>query len=145
MQVSSSGWSKLKHSIQEKILFGNEPTPELFAILTVYFVQGILRLSRLAVSFFLKDELGLSPAEVSALFGIVVLPWIIKPLFGFFSDGFPIFGYRRRPYLILSGILGTLAWVAMATVVHSSLAATTAILLSSLSVAVSDVIVGLHW
>ncbi|MGB3652227.1 MAG: folate/biopterin family MFS transporter [Rivularia sp. (in: cyanobacteria)] len=141
MQVSSSGWSKLKHSIQEKILFGNEPTPELFAILTVYFVQGILRLSRLAVSFFLKDELGLSPAEVSALFGIVVLPWIIKPLFGFFSDGFPIFGYRRRPYLILSGILGTLAWVAMATVVHSSWAATTAILLSSLSVAVSDVIV----
>ena len=141
MQVSSSGWFKLKHSIQEKILFGNEPTAELFAILTVYFVQGILRLSRLAVSFFLKDELGLSPAEVSALFGIVVLPWIIKPVFGFFSDGFPIFGYRRRPYLILSGILGTLAWVAMATVVHSSWAATTAILLSSLSVAVSDVIV----
>ena len=141
MQVSSSGWSKVKDSIQEKILFGNEPTAELFAILTVYFVQGILRLSRLAVSFFLKDELGLSPAEVSALFGIIVLPWIIKPLFGFFSDGFPIFGYRRRPYLILSGILGTLAWVAMATVVHSSWAATTAILLSSLSVAVSDVIV----
>ncbi len=75
------------------------------------------------------------------MFGIVVLPWIIKPLFGFFSDGFPIFGYRRRPYLILSGILGTLAWVAMATVVHSSPAATIAILLSSLSVAVSDVIV----
>ena len=141
MLVSTSGWSKVKHSIQEKILFGNEPTPELFAILTVYFVQGILGLSRLAVSFFLKDELGLSPAEVSALFGIVVLPWVIKPVFGFFSDGFPIFGYRRRPYLILSGILGALAWVGMATVVHSSWAAVTAILLSSLSVAVSDVIV----
>lgn len=141
MLVSSSGWSKVKHLIQEKILFGNEPTPELFAILTVYFVQGILGLSRLAVSFFLKDELGLSPAEVSALFGIIVLPWIIKPVFGFISDGFPIFGYRRRPYLILSGILGALAWAGMATVVHSSWAATTAILLSSLSVAVSDVIV----
>ncbi len=141
MLVSSSGWSKVKHSIQEKILFGNEPTPELLAILTVYFVQGILGLSRLAVSFFLKDELGLSPAEVSALFGIIVLPWIIKPLFGFFSDGFPILGYRRRPYLILSGILGAVAWAGMATVVNSSWAATTAILLSSLSVAVSDVIV----
>ncbi|MGB3636808.1 MAG: folate/biopterin family MFS transporter [Rivularia sp. (in: cyanobacteria)] len=141
MQVSSSRWYKLKHLIQEKILFGNEPTAELFAILTVYFVQGILGLSRLAVSFFLKDELGLSPAEVSALFGIIVLPWVIKPVFGFFSDGFPIFGYRRRPYLILSGILGAVAWVGMATVVHSSWAATTAILLSSLSVAVSDVIV----
>ncbi len=141
MLVSSSGWSKVKNLIKEKVLFGNEPTAELLAILTVYFVQGILGLSRLAVSFFLKDELGLSPAEVSALFGIIVLPWIIKPLFGFFSDGFPIFGYRRRPYLILSGILGAVAWVGMATVVHSSWAATTAILLSSLSVAVSDVIV----
>ncbi|MEB3215701.1 MAG: folate/biopterin family MFS transporter [Nostocales cyanobacterium 94392] len=141
MLVSSSDWSKIKQLIKEKILFGNEPTAELFAILTVYFVQGILGLSRLAVSFFLKDELGLSPAEVSALFGIIVLPWIIKPLFGFFSDGFPIFGYRRRPYLILSGILGAVSWVAMATIVHSSWAATTAIALSSLSVAVSDVIV----
>ncbi|NJM22301.1 MAG: folate/biopterin family MFS transporter [Richelia sp. RM2_1_2] len=141
MLVSSSDWSKIKQLIKEKILFGNEPTAELFAILTVYFVQGILGLSRLAVSFFLKDELGLSPAEVSALFGIIILPWIIKPLFGFISDGFPIFGYRRRPYLILSGILGAIAWVAMATIVHSSWAATTAIALSSLSVAVSDVIV----
>ncbi|MBE9216827.1 folate/biopterin family MFS transporter [Plectonema cf. radiosum LEGE 06105] len=141
MLVSSSSWFKIKQLIKERILFGNEPTAELFAILTVYFVQGILGLSRLAVSFFLKDELGLSPAEVSALFGIIVLPWIIKPLFGFFSDGFPIFGYRRRPYLILSGILGAIAWVSMATIVHSSWAATTAIALSSLSVAVSDVIV----
>ena len=141
MSVSSSGWSKVKHSIQEKILFGNEPTAELFAILTVYFVQGILGLSRLAVSFFLKDELGLSPAEVSALVGVTVIPWVIKPLFGFFSDGFPIFGYRRRPYLILSGMLGTVSWVFMATIVHSSWAAIIAIVLSSLSVAVSDVIV----
>ena len=141
MQVSSSGWSKVKDSIKEKILFGNEPTAELLAILTVYFVQGILGLSRLAVSFFLKDELGLSPAEVSALFGITALPWVVKPLFGFFSDGFPILGYRRRPYLILSGILGAVSWVMMGTIVHSSWAAVTAIALSSLSVAVSDVIV----
>ena len=30
----------------------------------VYFVQGILGLSRLAVSFFYKDELHIDPAEV---------------------------------------------------------------------------------
>jgi hypothetical protein len=30
----------------------------------VYFVQGILGLSRLAVSFFFKDELHIEPAEV---------------------------------------------------------------------------------
>ncbi|HEY9769395.1 MAG TPA: folate/biopterin family MFS transporter [Coleofasciculaceae cyanobacterium] len=132
------GWKKL---IQAKILFGNEPTPELLAILTVYFVQGILGLARLAVSFFLKDDLGLTPAEVAALTGITALPWIIKPLFGFVSDGLPIFGYRRRPYLILAGLLGSASWVALATLVDNALTATLVILLTSLSVAISDVIV----
>ncbi|MCC5636887.1 folate/biopterin family MFS transporter [Nostoc sp. CHAB 5844] len=141
MLIDSSGLSKVKDSITEKIFFGHEPSAELIAILSVYFVQGILGLARLAVSFFLKDELLLSPAEVSAMFGVVALPWMIKPLFGFISDGLPIFGYRRRPYLILSGILGAIAWVSMATIVHSSWAATLAIALSSLAIAVSDVIV----
>lgn len=127
--------------VKAKLLLGNEPTPELLAILLVYFVQGILGLSRLAVSFFLKDDLGLSPSEVSALLGITVLPWTIKPLFGFLSDGLPIAGYRRRSYLVLSGLLGTAAWVALATVVDSPATAVAAIALSSLSVAVSDVIV----
>lgn len=140
MLVSPSGVSKLKESLKEKVFFGNEPTPELIAILLIYFVQGILGLARLAVSFFLKDELGMSPAEVSATLGVVAIPWIIKPLFGFMSDGLPIFGYRRRPYIFLSGLLGTSAWVGLATIVHTPLAATGAIALSSLSLAVSDVI-----
>ncbi|MDZ8055948.1 MAG: folate/biopterin family MFS transporter [Aulosira sp. ZfuVER01] len=141
MLIHSSGLSKVKDSVTEKIFFGHEPNAELIAILTVYFVQGILGLARLAVSFFLKDELLLSPTQVSALLGIVALPWIIKPVFGFISDGLPIFGYRRRPYLILSGILGTVSWVSLATIVHTTWAATCAIALGSLSVAVSDVIV----
>jgi folate/biopterin transporter len=141
MLIDSSGLSKVKDSVKEKIFFGHEPSAELIAILSVYFVQGILGLARLAVSFFLKDELLLSPAEVSAMLGVVALPWMIKPVFGFMSDGLPIFGYRRRPYLILSGILGAIAWVSMATIVDNSWKATMAIALSSLAIAVSDVIV----
>ncbi|MEH1841090.1 MAG: folate/biopterin family MFS transporter [Nostoc sp.] len=141
MVLQSSGLSKVKDSLTQKIFLDNEPNAELIAILTVYFVQGILGLSRLAVSFFLKDELLLSPVQVSALLGIVFLPWMIKPVFGFISDGLPIFGYRRRPYLILSGILGTASWASLATIVHTSWAATLAIALGSLSVAMSDVIV----
>jgi len=141
MFISSSGWTQVKESLTKKLFLGYEPTPELIAILLVYFVQGILGLARLAVSFFLKDELGLSPAQVSALIGIVALPWIIKPVFGFVSDGMPIFGYRRRPYLVLSGILGAISWVSLATMVHTPMAATLALGLGSLSVAFSDVIV----
>ncbi|NES99510.1 MAG: folate/biopterin family MFS transporter [Sphaerospermopsis sp. SIO1G2] len=141
MLIETSGLPKAKDSFGKRILLGNDPTPELIAILAVYAVQGILKLARLALSFFLKDELNLTPVEVSALLGVVAIPWMIKPLFGFISDGLPIFGYRRRPYLVLSGILGTVAWVSMGTIVNSSWAATLAIALSSLSVAFSDVIV----
>lgn len=140
MFIAPTNLTKIKEWCKEKLFFGNEPTPELIAILLIYFVQGILGLARLAVSFFLKDELAMSPAEVSVLLGVVALPWIVKPLFGFLSDGLPILGYRRRPYIILSGLLGTFSWIALATVVHNPIAAAGTIMLSSLSVAVSDVI-----
>ena len=141
MTISLPNSRQFKALLTEKLFFGNEPTPELIAILLIYFVQGVVGLARLAVSFFLKDELGLSPAQVSALIGIAMLPWMVKPLFGFISDGLPVFGYRRRPYLILSGFLGCAGWLAMATIVHSAWAATLAIALASLGVALSDVIV----
>ncbi|MCL1468178.1 folate/biopterin family MFS transporter [Argonema galeatum] len=140
MLISPSGKSWFKEFLTKRVFFGVEPSRDLIAILLVYLVMGILGLARLAISFFLKDELGLSPAEVSVLMGIAALPWVVKPLFGFMSDGLPIFGYRRRPYLVLAGLLGSAAWVSLATVVHSTWAATVAIALSSLSSMVSDVI-----
>jgi folate/biopterin transporter len=98
-------------------------------------------LSRLAVSFFLKDELLLSPAQMSAIIGISTIPWMIKPLYGFIADILPLFGYHRKTYIFLSGIIGSAAWVGLGTIVHSSSIATMMILLCSLSVALSDVIV----
>lgn len=130
-----------KGTCKRFLLFGNEPTPELFAILTVYFIQGVLGLAQLAVKFFLKDDLGLSPTRMAALSGIIALPWVIKPLFGFLSDGVPIAGYRRRPYLILAGILGSLAWIALATIARDGWTATVFLILTSVSVATSDVII----
>jgi len=141
MTDSSISKGSLQQFVEKRLLFGQEMSLELSAILLVYFVQGILGLARLAVSFFLKDDLGLTPAEVAALTGIATAPWTIKPLFGFISDGFPIWGYRRRPYLVLSGLLGAASWLAMATVVNTGWSAIAAITLSSLAVAVGDVIV----
>lgn len=141
MVVSAPDSPRFKVALKQTLLFGQEPSWELFAILVVYFVQGILGLARLATSFFLKDDLGLTPAEVAAMMGVVSLPWVIKPVFGFLSDSLPIFGYRRRSYLLLSSILGCGSWMAMGTVVHSAIAAMIAITLCSLAIAVSDVIV----
>ena len=113
---------------------------ELGAIAIIYFVQGAIALSQLSVSFFLKDDLGFSPAEVASMVGITMLPWTVKPLYGLISDGFPVFGYRRRPYLLLSSILGIFAWVSMGSWVTTPFWAIAMIATGSLSLAFSDAI-----
>ena len=71
------------------------------------------------------------------------LPIHSQPLYGFLSDGFPIAGYRRRSYLAISGIMGSISWLALSSswLVDSPAKATAVCILSSLSVAVSDVVV----
>lgn len=114
---------------------------ELVAIGVIYFIQGALGLAQLAVSFFFKDDLGLTPAETASLIGLVMVPWTVKPFYGFISDSVPIWGYRRRPYLVFFGILGALAWVGMATIVDSAPLAVLFIGIASLSVSFSDALI----
>ncbi|GAA0173713.1 transporter [Lithospermum erythrorhizon] len=138
----SKSYSRRNRSFFSSIsCFGVELTPDNIAVAMVYFVQGVLGLSRLAVSFYLKDDLHLDPAETAVISGFSSLPWLVKPLYGFISDSFPLFGYRRRSYLVLSGLLGALSWSLMATMVDSKYSAAFCILLGSLSVAFSDVVV----
>ncbi|XP_051127978.1 folate-biopterin transporter 1, chloroplastic isoform X2 [Andrographis paniculata] len=132
---------KRKCSINSIKCFGVELTPDNIAVAMVYFVQGVLGLSRLAVSFYLKDDLHLEPAETAIISGVSTLPWLVKPLYGFISDSIPLFGYRRRSYLVMSGLLGALSWSLMATFVNSKYGVAFCIFLGSLSVAFSDVVV----
>ena len=50
-------------------------TPDIIAIMTIYFVQGAIGLSRLAVTYFMKDSLNITPSELAAIQGITTLPW----------------------------------------------------------------------
>ncbi|KAF2285404.1 hypothetical protein GH714_003563 [Hevea brasiliensis] len=43
--------------------------------------------------------------EYAVISGFSSLPWLVKPLYGFISDSVPVFGYQRRSYLVLSGLL----------------------------------------
>jgi hypothetical protein len=67
-----------------------DPTPDIIVISAIYFVEGTLGLARLMQTFLFKDKLHLSPTEIYVTMGIMTLPWTIKPLYGFLSDGFPI-------------------------------------------------------
>jgi len=135
--------------VGDNIFLGIAPTPEILAIATIYFVEGALGLAGLAQTFLLKDELSLGPAEVSALGGLFILPWTVKPIYGFLSDAFPLFGYRRRSYLVLAGLLGCFGYAALGQNfwgVFSGTAAAargstiSALVLASTGVAISDVV-----
>ena len=52
--------------------------------------------------------------QVAFLTSFAAFPWVVKPLYGFLSDTVPIFGYRRRSYLVICGVLGarlSLSWL----------------------------------
>jgi len=138
--LSTDDMRKSKPGSRYYTAFGVDLSPDNMAVAIVYFVQGVLGLARLAVSFYLKDDLHLDPAETAVVSGFSSLPWLVKPLYGFISDSIPLFGYRRRSYLFLSGLLGAFSWSLMATVVSSKYSAAFSILLGSLSVAFSDVV-----
>jgi hypothetical protein len=41
------------------------------------------------------------------------LPWYFKPFVGIFTDAFPIFGSRRKTYILLSAALAVVSWFAL--------------------------------
>jgi folate/biopterin transporter len=98
--------------------FKDALTPQkmmLFVILVVAFVQGVISLADLSVSYLYKDDYHMSPAEVAVAQGITGLPWIIKPVWGMISDNIPLFGYRRKSYLLCGGILAAMCYFLLST------------------------------
>ncbi len=71
----------------------------------VYFSQGIGSLAGQPLFFYLKETMGLPASTIMVLGSLTTAPWMIKPLYGWISDTFPLWGYRRKSYMILSGLL----------------------------------------
>lgn len=90
------------------------------AYLLIAFHQGVSYISKLAVQYFFKDELKIEPHILAQINSITELPWAIKPLLGMLTDFFPIFGYRRKVYIIICGIVNLLCWMMMATYTHTT-------------------------
>ena len=84
----------------------------LFAV--VYFSQGMYYVFAQPLTLFLKETLGLSATQIATFGWITLLPWVIKPLYGFLSDSVPLFGYRRKSYFILSCAVAAVAGLLLA-------------------------------
>jgi len=86
------------------------PPPDLkfyFVTSWVLFLEGLSGISGLAVSYFYKNTLKVDPATLTQVMSMTNLPWTCKPIYGFVSDAFPIFGYRQVVNAIHSTIINT--------------------------------------
>lgn len=68
------------------------------------------------IRFLLKDQLGLSATQMAMWLWLALLPWSLKPIAGLLTDAVPLFGSRRKHYLVLSTLLAGLMWFALGLV-----------------------------
>src|SRR5580700_9831924 len=75
-------------------------------------------LARLPLQNLLKNELHLDRSSNAAFFFWAGLAWYLKPFAGIVTDAFPLFGNRRKSYILLSATLAALAWLALTVTPH---------------------------
>jgi BT1 family len=70
-------------------------------------------LGRIPLQNLLKNQLHMDRAANAAFFFWIGLAWYFKPFLGIVTDAFPIFGSRRKNYMLIGAALATLAWFAL--------------------------------
>ena len=70
-------------------------------------------LTRLPLQNLLKNELHLDRSSNAAFFFWAGLAWYLKPFAGIVTDAFPLFGNRRKSYILVSACFAALAWLAL--------------------------------
>ena len=68
-------------SESKQILADRAVTMAVVCAAWVLMLQGLGGLQGLAFSYFMKDELKVSPALLSSINSVTALPWVIKPLY----------------------------------------------------------------
>ena len=111
----------------------------LFAVL--YFAQGMWYLPIQTLTVVLKER-GLSAGAVATFTTITTIPWLVKPVYGLVSDFIPLWGRRRKSYLLLTSSLAAAAGLALGFgVEHTYWRLATLFTLMGLGLAFTDVIV----
>lgn len=75
--------------------------PSYLPVLMVYFAYGALGVIDVTQSFWVKEELTLTPSELAAIAVWVLLPWTVKMVFGELVDCVPLFGSQRGSYVLV--------------------------------------------
>ncbi len=123
------------HRLVERLLW-------FFAL--VYIVEGmgqVVGLISQPLTYFLKQVHGWTPVQVTAFITLFNLPWVIKPLYGLISDFLPLFGYRRKSYLLLANA-AAIAGYLWATQIEAPNVLVFALMITAYAMAISSTLCG---
>jgi MFS family permease len=88
----------------------------LGAFVTTIAQPGVI--GRLPLRILLKDDLHLGAQALATFMFVSTFAWNVKPVAGLLSDAFPLFGTRRRHYMIAGAGLAALSWLALGVAPH---------------------------
>jgi MFS family permease len=109
-------------------------------VLVTYFCYGASGITAIALLYFQKDALGVTPAEAAAIAFWVALPWSTKMVAGVASDVHPIFGSRRVSYLLLGALLAFAGYAWLATTASTKGTYLAAMVIIAVGFMVQDVV-----
>ena len=109
-------------------------------VLVPYFCYGASAITAIALLFFQKSALGITPADAAAIAFWVALPWSTKMVAGVASDVYPILGSHRKAYLLLGAVTSLVGYALLATVVSSRGTYLAAMVLVTIGFMVQDVV-----
>lgn len=55
----------------------------------------------LPLTIYLKDNLGLSPAQLATFSSLIFSPWLVRPIYGMIGDAVSLFGYQFKSYFFI--------------------------------------------
>jgi hypothetical protein len=109
-------------------------------VLVSYFAYGATAITSVALLWFQKETLNLTPAEVAHVAFWAALPWSMKMVAGVATDRYAIAGHRRRPYLLAGALLSMAGYAALASVVTTKGAYLAAMVVVAVGFMVQDVV-----
>jgi MFS family permease len=92
------------------------------------------------LSLYFKEVLGYGPKDVTIFFSVLTIPWMIKPLYGLICDYLPLFGYRRKSYLLILSLVASAGFL-MLSGASDAHTIRTLLLITAASTAFADVAV----
>ena len=109
-------------------------------ILVTYFCYGASSVTAVALLYFEKETLKLTPAAAAGIAFWLGLPWSMKMVAGVASDVYPIAGSRRGAYLILGALCSLAGYAWLAGAVQSKATYLAASILVTVGLMIQDVV-----